>query len=147
MNLNGKLSLSAGACSLLITLSGATAVMADELVGRWKVVSFSQEDYSPGGSTRTVVTPVRGEALFTAEGRYVIAVVPELCGAAADETAPAPIVNRRYRVSGDKLIQEVEALLAHDPGRGDSEAVHRHHCRSVVLEASPHTASRATVRQ
>jgi hypothetical protein len=111
MNVIGKLPLSAGVCSLLIALAAATAVMAeDEFVGRWKVVSLSLEEYTPGGLSRTIVTPVRGEAVFTAEGRYLLAVMPEQCGAAAaDETPAAPTIQSgRYRVSGDKLIQEVE---------------------------------------
>lgn len=53
---------------------------------------------------------MRGEAVFTAGGRYLLAVMPEQCGAAAaDETPLAPMIQSgRYRVSGDKLIQEVE---------------------------------------
>jgi Lipocalin-like domain len=111
MNVIGKFSLSAGMCSLLIALTGATAVMAeDQFIGRWKVVSLSLEEYTPDTSSRTIGTAVRGEAVFTAEGRYLLAIMPEQCGPAAADETPVPLIieSGRYRVSGDKLIQEVE---------------------------------------
>jgi hypothetical protein len=110
MDAIGKLPLHMGACALLITLSSATAVMAgEELVGRWKVVSLVQEEYATGGGAKTLVTQARGEAVFTADGHYMMAVLPAGCDAAVREAQPATVVHAgRYRISGDKLIQTVE---------------------------------------
>jgi hypothetical protein len=95
-------------------LVGAVARAEDGLVGTWKLLSFVREESAIGKMTKVPLAHMKGEIVFAPDGRYLVAIVAEQC------TAPAEDENRgalhegmivhsgRYRVSGDKLIQQID---------------------------------------
>jgi len=142
MNKVGKGSLGA----VLIALMGGTAAMGqEELVGSWKVISLVRDQDMAGTTTRLPMEPVQGRVIFTAEGRYLVAIFPEpsLLAVKGDPTAPRDPYQRtiihsgRYQVSGDKLIEQIELA----PGAAMVGAIHKQFIANrgdqMVLESMP----------